>query len=102
MLAVLEDAIFCLQNFPAARDLRQKTIFRNAKNWLLSDRIDWPFSYRNVCDVLGIDANYLRQGLVRWQDTCSAEIKRGGTAFMPAKAKQSTLSKFPCRSIAAE
>lgn len=78
MLAVLEDAIFCFRKLSAARDLRQKTIFRDARNWLWSDRMDWPFSYRNVRDVLGIDANYLRQGLVRWQETLRpAKIMRG-------------------------
>jgi hypothetical protein len=68
MLAVLEDAVICFHKFFAARDVRHKNIFRDAKNWLWSDRIDWPFAYRNVCDVLGIDANYLRQGLTRRQE----------------------------------
>jgi len=67
MLAVLEDAVICFHKFFAAQDIRQKNIFRDAKNWLWSDRVDWPFAYRNVCDVLGIDANYLRRGLMRRQ-----------------------------------
>jgi hypothetical protein len=67
MLAILEDAVICFQKFFDARDIRQKTIFRDAKNWLWSDRVDWPFAYRNVCDVLGIDAVYLRRGLTRRQ-----------------------------------
>jgi hypothetical protein len=85
MLAVLEDAIFCFQKFPAAQDLRQKIMFRDAKNWLWSDRLDWPFSYRNVCDVLGIDANYLRRGLVRGQESCPiVKVKRGRVGPHPS------------------
>lgn len=67
VLAVLEDAIACFQHFLWATDSRGKRIFSEARNWLWSDRDDWPFAYQNVCDVLGIDANYLRRGLVRWK-----------------------------------
>lgn len=67
VLAVLEDAILCFQKYPSAKDQRRKKMYRDAKNWLWSDRNDWPFSYRNACDVLGFDAHYLRQGLLRWK-----------------------------------
>ena len=69
VLAVLEDAILCFQKYLSAKDQRRKNSYRDAKNWLWSDRNDWPFSYRNVCDVLGFDAHYLRQGLLRWKQT---------------------------------
>ena len=28
---------------------------------------DWPFSFENICEVLGFDPAYLRQGLLRWK-----------------------------------
>ena len=67
VLAVLADAILCFQKYLSAKDQPRKRMFRDAKNWLWSDRNDWPFSYRNACDVLGFDAHYLRQGLLRWK-----------------------------------
>jgi hypothetical protein len=74
MLAVLEDAIFCFQKFLFAGDIRRRTIFHQARNWLWSDRHNFPFSFRNVCDVPGFDANYLRYGLLRWQENRAARI----------------------------
>ena len=28
---------------------------------------DWLFSFENICEVLGFDPQYVRQGLVRWK-----------------------------------
>lgn len=86
VLAVLEDAIACFQNFRVATDVRDKKIFSEARTWLWSDRYDWPFSYRNICDVLGIDASYLRQGLARWKhERYPAKITDARRASWPMK-----------------
>ena len=68
MLAVLEDAIFCFQRFHRAANGRERDIFRDAEAWFWDDRRDWPYSFANVCQFLGFDADYLRHGLLRWKE----------------------------------
>jgi hypothetical protein len=65
MLAVLEDAVSCYQRFALARDERGRHEFAEARAWIESADREWPFSYENVCDVLGIDPAYVRDGLNR-------------------------------------
>jgi len=39
----------------------------DAEGWIESPDTTWIFSYQNICDVLGIDAAYLRKGLRVWK-----------------------------------
>lgn len=68
MLAILEDAVCCFQKYVVARDRKEKKLFSEAKHWIFDDDWIWVFLYRNVCEFLGIDGNYLRWGLLRWQE----------------------------------
>jgi hypothetical protein len=68
MLAVLEDAVCCFQKYCLVRDKRGKILFKEAESWIFDDDNNGIFSYRNVCDFLGIDADYLRCGLLRWKE----------------------------------
>lgn len=88
MLAVLEDAVACFQKYVFARDGKGKTTFREAEEWILEEDSDWLFSFDNVCEVLGIDPRYVRQGLMRWK-----EMSRPGAKvyrLAPRKAKSKT------------
>jgi hypothetical protein len=67
MLAVLEDAVLTLvrhagDNRPAARRL-----VREVERWVEARASDWPFSFENVCAVLGFDAAAVRRRLRRLQ-----------------------------------
>jgi hypothetical protein len=42
---------------------------RDAEEWILSRDHAYLFSFENVCEALGYDAEYLRQGLLRWKET---------------------------------
>jgi len=68
MLAVLEDAIACFRKYVHARDERGKALFRDAAEWILEQESEWIFSFENICDTLGINASYLRQGLIQWKE----------------------------------
>jgi hypothetical protein len=75
MAAVLEDAVACLSVNPALCSRRQARDFFEAQAWINgTEDSEWVFSFANVCELLGIDASYLRRGLTRWcerQDTHS-------------------------------
>ncbi len=73
MLAVLEEAIACIRgNAQAPNSL----VFREAAEWILDERADWLFSFENICAVLELDADYLREGLLDWSGKQSLAIRR--------------------------
>jgi hypothetical protein len=67
MLAVLEDAIACFQKYAFARDRNGKVLFQEAEYWVQDSNSHWPFSFANVCEILGLAPDYLRQGLGQWK-----------------------------------
>ena len=67
MLAILEDAIACFQKYALARGGKGKARFQEAEDWILDQRSDWLCSFENVCEVLGLNPKYVRQGLLEWK-----------------------------------
>jgi hypothetical protein len=68
MLAVFEDAVACFQKYIHARDTRGKTVFAEAEEWILEKDSDWLFSFENICETLGLNPDYVREGLVKWKE----------------------------------
>jgi hypothetical protein len=60
LLAVLEDAIRCLDH----RSRSPGRLAREAEAWIRANDQRWPFSFVNVCVHLGIDADRLRTVLL--------------------------------------
>ena len=67
MLTVLEDAVWCFQKYIFARDRKGKGLFRDAEGWILDENSDRLFSFDNICEALGLNPPYVREGLVRWK-----------------------------------
>jgi hypothetical protein len=68
MLAILEDAISCYQSNLTAHSVRGKRFFEETKSWIVAVGSDWIFSFENVCEALGFNPQYVRQGLLRWAE----------------------------------
>jgi|RhiMetdeSRZDD1v2_1073273.scaffolds.fasta_scaffold918629_2 hypothetical protein len=68
MLGVLDDAVNCFQENLLAQSGRGKKLFDEAEEWILDQARDCIFSFENICEVLGFNAEYLRHGLVRWKE----------------------------------
>jgi hypothetical protein len=85
MLAVLDDAIACFQKYAFARDRKRKVLFQEAEDWVQDTNSDWPFSFANVCETLGFDPDYLRQGLGQWK---AAKLKSRAKAKIYQLAKE--------------
>jgi hypothetical protein len=66
MLAVLEDALRCLQTYAKARTPIQRRVFFEAQAWISDRRARGPFAFEAVCDALGIEPNRLRDGIREW------------------------------------
>jgi hypothetical protein len=61
--AILEDAVHCLEKYRTAQDRAGKERFRDAESWIMKPGNDWIFSFDNVCELLGLDPQYLRKAL---------------------------------------
>src|SRR5437763_13035087 len=67
MIAVLEDAVDVYRKQVDAKDPRGQQLFQEAEVWIEDSDRSWLFSFQNICDVLDIDADYLRRGLRLWK-----------------------------------
>jgi len=63
MIAVLRDALDCFEKHRFATNARCRRLFREAKQWLLSEETGWPYSFECICAVLDLDPNAVRQRL---------------------------------------
>src|SRR5262249_21335135 len=64
MLAVLEDAVQCIEQGRRCRRFHARRLAAEAEAWVRCNRRDWPFSFVNICEVLGFDADAVRRRLL--------------------------------------
>ncbi len=76
MLAILRDAVECHQKYALSRNPQTRDLFDEADEWIFSCEREWPFSFENICDVLGISSDYIRAGLERNADRSAAKERR--------------------------
>jgi hypothetical protein len=67
MVAILEVALADYQRCWKVGDKKGMERFADAQAWILESNSDWIFSFFNCCEALGIEPDYLRQGLLRWE-----------------------------------
>lgn len=68
ILSVLEDAVECFMKCIDAATNKGQRLFREADEWITHEDKRWVFSFDNVCDMLDINAEYMRVGLSRWKE----------------------------------
>jgi hypothetical protein len=45
--------------------------------WICSDDVDWPFSFVRLCQLFGLDAQWVREVVGRWlRDTPGCSQRR--------------------------
>ena len=76
MLAVLEDAVDSYRKYALARDPREQACFLEAREWFVSTDRSWLFAFENICDVLEMNADYLRSGLDKWRRALTSAAMR--------------------------
>lgn len=65
MIAVLKDAVECLDKYRGARSSVGQCQYQSAIEWVQDTDTDWLFSFTNICDLLGFDPEYLRETLLK-------------------------------------
>ncbi len=64
MLAVLEDAVRCIEEGRWRSHFRARRLAAEAEAWVRCERREWPFSFVNICEVLGFDVDAMRAHLL--------------------------------------
>ena len=77
MLAVLEDAVRCLEEGRRRSNYRARRLAVEAEAWVRSGRRKWPFSFVNICEVLGFDVDAMRAHLLADSDASCMRPERG-------------------------
>jgi hypothetical protein len=67
LVAILQDACATWFRYRHARRSRESRLFQEVSEWFAEKRSTWPFAFECICDYLGLDPDYIRQGLVQWQ-----------------------------------
>jgi hypothetical protein len=77
MIAILKDAVECLDKYRGARSSSGRSNYLNALEWVEDKSTDWLFSFTNICDLLGFDPDYMRGVL----------LKRENKGIKPVRAR---------------
>lgn len=65
MIAILKDAVECLDKFRESRSSSGRSYYLSALEWVQDEDTEWLFSFTNICDLLGFDPDYLREVLLK-------------------------------------
>ena len=89
MIAVLKDAVECLEKYRSSRSSFGRTSYQNALEWVEDKSTDWLFSFANICDFLGFDPDYLREMLLKREHKFAKPV-RGKVLSSPPRASNSS------------
>ena len=81
MIAVLQDALDCLQKHRFAKDPHGRRLFQEAQQWFLADETDWPYSFERICGALGLDTDAVRQRLRIAPEPQTAPVSPARSSF---------------------
>src|ERR1700755_3467473 len=61
---ILKQAGLDLRRFHGATSAVEREFYKDAYRWVMSDDCSWPFSFLNVCQLLQLAPDILRQELL--------------------------------------
>jgi len=90
---VLQQAAQDLRRFHGATSAIERELYLDAYRWIISDDCSWPFSFLNVCQLLNLAPESLRQELLTDASVglFSYLARRGGRA---ARSFQSLFNRI--------
>ncbi|HEY6419658.1 MAG TPA: hypothetical protein VIX59_11705 [Candidatus Binataceae bacterium] len=91
ILSVLEDAVECFMKCIDSATNKGQRLFREAEEWIVLEDKKWVFSFDNVCEMLDINPEYMRNGLKRWKERKLEALERRRAA-LALQAEQAALA----------
>jgi hypothetical protein len=61
---ILKQAALDLRRFHGATSALEREFYRDAYRWVMSDDCSWPFSFLNVCQLLNLAAETVREDVL--------------------------------------
>lgn len=92
-LAVLEDAVRCFERYRGSRRFVPLLIRWEAEQWFASRDREPLFSFENVCSILRLDADVIREQVLRWVRLQRHESTQG----FPRSSTRPALHLLPFR-----
>lgn len=77
MLAVLEDALRCLQSYILEPTGPARRAYAETLAWIADCGAHGPFAFETICEALDIESNFLRRGIQDWCLQISAGMNYG-------------------------
>lgn len=87
MIAILKDAVECLEKYRGARNSASRSHYDNALEWVQDKGTEWLFSFTNICDLLGFDPEYVREVLLKRENQYVEHVSASVYSF-PALSEQ--------------
>jgi hypothetical protein len=66
MFAVLQDAVACWFRYAGGKTAQKQRLFQETYEWFWSQTSCGLYAFENICEVLKLDPDYIRRGLMRW------------------------------------
>ncbi len=86
MIAILKDAVECLDKYRGARSSSGRSHYQNALEWVQDTGTEWLFSFTNICDLLGFEPDYMREVLLKREGKSLTAARARILAFPAARA----------------
>jgi hypothetical protein len=94
MAAVLADAVEVYMKQAFNTDPRAHQLFLDAEAWIFSDEPGpWFFSFNNISDMLGLEPEYIRRGLLEWRSKRVPTIRPSDAFRRAPSAARSSLPR---------
>jgi hypothetical protein len=87
MIAILKDAVECLEKFRTSSSSSGRSHYLNALEWVQDENTEWLFSFTNICDLLGFDPDYLREVLLKRENKYVKPVQTRVLSFAAMSAQ---------------
>ncbi|MBU6282984.1 hypothetical protein KGQ64_12135 [bacterium] len=64
MIAVLENAIACMEAARRSRNVKKRLRGAHAERWMRSTDTSYPFTFQSICDALSLDGDLVRRRIL--------------------------------------
>jgi hypothetical protein len=88
MIAILKDAVECLEKYRGARTSTGRSHYENAIEWVKDTDTEWLFSFTNICDLLGFDPDYMREVLMKRENKYIKPVRQNMLTFAAMGGQQ--------------
>jgi hypothetical protein len=101
-VAVLEHAVGIFQRYAFAPDRGGRMIFADIDAWFASDDTSYGSAFVSICNALGLDVAYVRQGLRQWRESRQRALGRKADILRPpfrkptVRAVSRPATRLPC------